>query len=141
MADLIDTFNVAGSGLAAERLRMQTIATNMANARTTRTADGGPYQRRVPVFRAVEVDPFGDELDRAAARVEVEGIQTDGRAPQRIYDPSHPDAGADGYVLMPDINVMQEMVDLMTTSRTYEANASAVEATRDMALRALEIGR
>jgi len=141
MADLIDTFNVAGSGLAAERLRMQTIATNMANARTTRTADGGPYQRRVPVFRAVEVDPFGDELDRAVARVEVEGIQTDGRAPQRIYDPSHPDAGADGYVLMPDINVMQEMVDLMTTSRTYEANATAVEATRDMALRALEIGR
>jgi flagellar basal-body rod protein FlgC len=141
MADLIDTFNVAGSGLAAERLRLQTIATNMANARTTRTADGGPYQRRVPVFRAVEVDPFGDELDRAAARVEVEGIQTDGRPPQRIFDPSHPDAGPDGYVLMPDINVMQEMVDLMTTSRTYEANAAAVEATRDMALRALEIGR
>ena len=141
MADLIDTFNVAGSGLAAERLRLQTIATNMANARTTRTADGGPYQRRVPVFRAVEVDPFGDALDRAAARVEVEGIQTDGRAPQRIFDPSHPDAGPDGYVLMPDINVMQEMVDLMTTSRTYEANAAAVEATRDMALRALDIGR
>ncbi len=141
MADLIDTFNVAGSGLAAERLRLQTIATNMANARTTRTADGGPYQRRVPVFRAVEVDPFGDALDRAAARVEVEGIQTDGRPPQRIFDPSHPDAGPDGYVLMPDINVMQEMVDLMTTSRTYEANAAAVEATRDMALRALDIGR
>ncbi len=141
MADLIDTFNVAGSGLAAERLRLQTIATNMANARTTRTPEGGPYQRRVPVFRAVEVDPFGDELDRAVARVEVDGIQTDGRAPQRIYDPSHPDAGPDGYVLMPDINVMQEMVDMMTTSRTYEANASAVEATRDMALRALEIGR
>jgi flagellar basal-body rod protein FlgC len=141
MADLIDTFNVAGSGLAAERLRLQTIATNMANARTTRTPEGGPYQRRVPVFRAVEVDPFGDELERAVARVEVDGIQTDGRAPQRIYDPSHPDAGADGYVLMPDINVMQEMVDMMTTSRTYEANASAVEATRDMALRALEIGR
>lgn len=141
MADLIDTFNVAGSGLAAERLRLQTIATNMANARTTRTPEGGPYQRRVPVFRAVEIDPFGDELERAVARVEVDGIQTDGRAPQRIYDPSHPDAGPDGYVLMPDINVMQEMVDMMTTSRTYEANASAVEATRDMALRALEIGR
>ena len=141
MADLIDTFNVAGSGLAAERLRLQTIATNMANARTTRTPEGGPYQRRVPVFRAVEVDPFGDELERAVARVEVDGIQTDGRAPQRIYDPSHPDAGPEGYVLMPDINVMQEMVDMMTTSRTSEANASAVEATRDMALRALEIGR
>jgi flagellar basal-body rod protein FlgC len=141
MADLIDTFNVAASGLAAERLRMQTIATNMANARTTRTADGGPYQRRVPVFAASAVDPFGSELDRAVARVEVAGIQTDGRPPQRVYDPSHPDAGPDGYVEYPDINVLQEMVDLMTTTRTYEANASAVEATRDMALRALDIGR
>ncbi len=141
MPDLIDTFNVAASGLAAERLRMQTIATNMANARTTRTADGGPYQRRVPVFAASAVDPFGSELDRAVSRVEVAGIQTDGRPPQRVYDPSHPDAGPDGYVEYPDINVLQEMVDLMTTTRTYEANASAVEATRDMALRALDIGR
>jgi flagellar basal-body rod protein FlgC len=141
MADLIDTFNVAASGLSAERLRLQTIATNMANARTTRTADGGPYQRRVPVFQAAPVDPFGSELDRAVARVEVAGIQTDDRPPQRVYDPSHPDAGPDGYVEYPDINVLQEMVDLMTTTRTYEANASAVEATRDMALRALDIGR
>lgn len=141
MADLIDTFNVAASGLAAERLRMQTIATNMANARTTRTAEGGAYQRRVPVFAASAVDPFGSELDRAVARVEVAGIQTDGRPPQRVYDPAHPDAGPDGYVEYPDINVLQEMVDLMTTTRTYEANASAVEATRDMALRALDIGR
>jgi flagellar basal-body rod protein FlgC len=141
MPDIIDTFNVAASGLAAERLRLQTIATNMANARTTRTAEGGPYQRRVPVFAASPVDPFGSELDRAVARVDVIGIQGDGRPPQRVYDPSHPDAGADGYVEYPDINVLQEMVDLMTTTRTYEANASAVEATRDMALRALDIGR
>ncbi len=141
MADLIDTFNVASSGLAAERLRLQTIATNMANARTTRTEEGGPYQRRVPVFRAAELDTFGNELDRAVASVSVDGIETDGRAPQRVFDPAHPDAGPDGYVLLPDINVLQEMVDLMSANRTYEANASAVEATRDMAMRALDIGR
>lgn len=139
--DLLSTFDVASSGLAAERLRLQTIATNMANAKTTRTADGGPYQRRVPVFEASPLDPFGDELSRAAARVDVKGIETDGRPPLRVYDPGHPDADATGYVSYPDINVLQEMVDLMTTSRTYEANASVVEATRDMALRALEIGR
>jgi flagellar basal-body rod protein FlgC len=140
MADLIDTFNVAASGLAAERLRLQTIATNMANARTTRTADGGPYERRVPLFQSAEVDPFGSELERAAARVEVVGIYGDGRPPTRVYDPSHPDADPDGYVSYPDINILQEMVDLMSTSRSYEANATAVEATRDMAMRALSIG-
>jgi flagellar basal-body rod protein FlgC len=141
MSDLIDTFNVAASGLAAERLRLQTIATNMANARTTRTAAGGPFQRQVPTFEAQQVDPFGDELDRATSRVVVTGIGSDGRPPVRVYDPAHPDADATGYVSYPDIDVMQEMVDLMTTNRAYEANSSVVEATRDMSLRALEIGR
>jgi len=141
MSDVIDTFNVAASGLAAERLRLQTIATNMANARTTRTAAGGPFQRQVPTFEAQQVDPFGDELDRATSRVVVTGIGSDGRPPVRVYDPAHPDADATGYVSYPDIDVMQEMVDLMTTNRAYEANSSVVEATRDMSLRALEIGR
>ena len=141
MSDLIDTFNVAASGLAAERLRLQTIATNMANARTTRTAAGGPFQRQVPTFEAQQVDPFGDELDRATSRVVVTGIGSDGRPPVRVYDPAHPDADATGYVSYPDIDVMQEMVDLMTTNRAYEAHSSVVEATRDMSLRALEIGR
>ena len=141
MSDIIVTFNVAASGLSAERLRLQTIATNMANARTTRTAAGGPFQRQVPTFEARQVDPFGDELDRATSRVVVTGIGSDGRPPIRVYDPTHPDAGADGYVSYPDVDVMKEMVDLMTTNRAYEANSSAVEATRDMALRALEIGR
>jgi flagellar basal-body rod protein FlgC len=141
MADLLDTFNIAASGLGAERQRLQAIASNMANARTTRTAEGGPYQRKVTVFEAESVDPFGDEMDRAAQRVQVAEVKADGRPPVRVYDPGHPDADAEGYVLYPDINVLQEMVDLMTTSRTYEANANAVEATRDMALRALDIGR
>ena len=141
MAELLDTFNIAASGLGAERQRLQAIASNMANARTTRTAEGGPYQRKVTVFEAESVDPFGDEMDRAAQRVQVTEVKSDGRPPVRVYDPGHPDADPEGYVLYPDINVLQEMVDLMTTSRTYEANANAVEATRDMALRALDIGR
>lgn len=141
MSDIIDTFNIAASGLAAERLRLQTIATNMANAKTTRTAAGGPFQRQVPTFEAQQVDPFGDELERATSRVVVTGIGGDGRPPVRVYDPSHPDAGPDGYVLYPDVDIMQEMVDMMSTNRAYEADSSVVEATRDMALRALEIGR
>ena len=141
MSDIIDTFNVAASGLSAERLRLQTIATNMANAHTTRTASGGPFQRQVPIFEAKQLDPFGDELDRATSRVEVTGIRGDGRPPVRVFDPTHPDADANGYVSYPDVDIMQEMVDLMTTNRAYEADSSVVEATRDMALRALDIGR
>ena len=141
MADLLDTFRVAGSGLSAERQRLQAVASNLANARTTRTAEGGPYSRQVTVFEARPVDPFGDELDRAAAAVAVTEVRADGAAPVRVYDPGHPDADAAGYVAYPDIDVMREMVDLMTASRAYEANATVVEATRDMALRALEIGR
>jgi flagellar basal-body rod protein FlgC len=141
MADMIDTFNIAVSGLHAQRERLQTIATNMANARTTRTAEGGPYQRRMPVFSAEAVDPFGDAMDRAAQRVTVTEIATDTRPPVRVFDPAHPDSDAEGYVAYPDINVLQEMVDMMTTNRSYEANASVVEATRDMALTALNIGK
>jgi flagellar basal-body rod protein FlgC len=141
MADLIDTFNIAASGLSAERTRLHTIATNMANARTTRTPEGGPYQRRIPIFSAEAVDPFGTEMDRLSNRVEVTEIAKDPRPPQRVLDPGHPDADAEGYVNYPDINVLQEMVDMMTTNRSYEANASVVESTRDMAMTALNIGK
>jgi flagellar basal-body rod protein FlgC len=139
--DLLSTLDVAGSGLAAQRLRMQTVATNMANARTTRTEDGGPYRRRAPVFEAVPTDPFGDALEQAVSKVEVAEIWESPSEGIRVLDPDHPDADADGYVRMPDINILHEMVDLMTTGRSYEANANVVDATRDMALRALEIGR
>jgi flagellar basal-body rod protein FlgC len=138
--DLLDTFNIAGSGLAAQRLRLQTVASNMANSKTTRTEDGTPYQRRVPVFESETVDPFGDALDRNLAGVEVSGVESIAEFKQ-IYDPSHPDADADGMVELPDINVLEEMVDLMTTARSYEANLKVVDLTREMAMKALEIGR
>lgn len=141
MADILDTFAIAASGLSAERTRLQTIASNMANARTTRTAEGGPYRRQVPVFSAEVIDPFSDSLDAATSRVRVEEIKQDDKPPVRVFDPTHPDADAEGFVAYPDINVLQEMVDLMTAQRTYEANANVVEATRDMAMTALGIGR
>ena len=139
--DILDTLNIAGSGLNAERIRLTTVAANMANARTTKTAEGGPYQRRAPVFEARALDPFGDTLESALASVEVSDIRTFESAGNRVHDPGNPDADADGYVTYPDINIMHEMVDLMTTSRSYEANANVIDTTRDLAMRALDIGR
>ena len=92
------------------------------------------------LFRS-PVNSFGDELERAIGRVNVVGVSTDNRPPMMVYDPSHPDANAQGYVAYPDINIMQEMVDMMSANRTYEANASVVDSTTSMAQRALEIGR
>ena len=141
MADFFDSFAIASSGMGAERLRLTTIASNMANARTTRTPTGGPYQRQVPMFSAQSLDPFGDELDAASSRVVVNGVSKDAAPPVRVFDPTHPDADAQGFVAYPDINVMAEMVDLMTAQRAYDANANVVEATRDMAMTAIGIGK
>jgi len=138
--DLLDTFNIAASGLTAQRVRVQTISSNLANARTTRTDEGGPYQRRAPVFRAQPTQTFGSALDQVLSSVRVDRIARMGGVRQ-VFDPGHPDADGEGYVAMPDIDVIAEMVDLMTASRSYEANINAVNTTRDMALRALEIGR
>ncbi len=141
MADFFDSFAIASSGMGAERLRLTTIAANMANARTTRTPTGGPYQREVPLFASEALDPFGDALQAASSKVVVQGVSKDPAPPVRVYDPTHPDADGQGFVSYPDINVMEEMVDLMTAQRAYDANANVVEATRDMAMTALGIGK
>ena len=138
--NLIDTLSVTASGLTAQRVRLQTVASNMANARTTRTEDGGPYKKRMPVFQT-EADPFGTMLDQAISRVEVTEIAESDAPNVRVFDPGHPDAGVDGYVEYPNVNVLEEMVDMMMTARTYEANTSVVEVTRSMAANALEMGR
>ncbi|MBN2801399.1 MAG: flagellar basal body rod protein FlgC [Deltaproteobacteria bacterium] len=139
--DLLNTLDISGSGLAAQRVRLQTAASNLANARTTRTPEGGPYRRRSPVFQAEAIDPFGSELDRALATVQIERIDVAEGGGQTLYDPTHPDADERGYVTMPDINILHEMADLMTTARSYEANANVIDITRDLANRALDIGR
>ena len=138
---LLDTLQITASGLTAQRLRLQTVASNMANARTTRTEEGGPYKKQMPLLEAVRDEPFGSEMDRAMARVEVMGVVESEEPPVMVHDPGHPDADADGYVAYPNVNVLEEMVDLMTTARTYEANANVLEMTDMMANTALEIGR
>jgi len=139
--NLLDTLQVTASGLTAQRLRLQTVASNMANARTTRTEEGGPYRKQVPVFEAVRDDPFGSDLDRAMARVEVVGVIESDDPPVMVHDPGHPDADSEGYVAYPNVNILEEMVDMMTTARTYEANANVLDVTDTMANTALEIGR
>ena len=139
--NLLDTLQITASGLTAQRLRLQTVASNMANARTTRTEEGGPYKKQMPLLEAVRDEPFGSEMDRAMARVEVMGVVESDEPPVMVHDPGHPDADADGYVAYPNVNVLEEMVDLMTTARAYEANANVLEMTDMMANTALEIGR
>ena len=138
---LLDTLQITASGLTAQRLRLQTVASNMANARTTRTEEGGPYKKQMPLLEAVRDEPFGSEMDRAMSRVEVMGVVESDDPPVMVHDPGHPDADEEGYVAYPNVNVLEEMVDLMTTARTYEANANVLEMTDMMANTALEIGR
>ncbi len=126
---------IAASGLSAERLRMDTISSNIANAETTRTADGGPYVRKIAVFQ----ENYDSELGmRGVKAVE---IKDDPSELQRVYDPSHPDADEEGYLLMPNVNILNEMADMMAASRAYEANVDSLDAQKNMFLKALEIGR
>lgn len=142
--NLLRILQVSSSGLTAERTRLQTTTQNIANAHTTRTEDGGPYMRKMPVFEAREV-PGGEFGDLLGAKLEapvVMDVVEDGREAELVYDPSHPDADPEtGLVAMPNVNVVEEMVDMMTASRAYEANVTAMSATKNMALKALEIGR
>ena len=138
--DFLDVFNVTASGLTAQRVRLQAVASNMANARSTRTEAGGPYQRKMTVFEAREMG-FGDALDQAMATVQVTDVVASDDPPVMHYDPGHPDADAEGYVAYPNVNILEEMVDMMTTSRIYEANTNVVRTTRNLADSAFQIGR
>jgi flagellar basal-body rod protein FlgC len=135
---------ITASGLDAQRTRMNVLASNLANARTTRTANGGPYQRLDPVFQAVPVgtrfgELVGDSAAQAASTVEVSQIRQDQSPPQLIYDPNHPDADARGYVALPNVNVVEEMVNMITASRAYEAGVTAMQSIKGMARSALSI--
>jgi flagellar basal-body rod protein FlgC len=140
---VFSAFEVAASGLNAERTRMNTIASNLANARTTRTADGGPYRRIDPIFEARPVAQLGaaDPVGRAVSAVQVQQIKADDRPPNLVYEPGHPDANAQGYVAYPNVNIVAEMVDMMAASRAYEAGVTSIESVKTMARSALGIGR
>lgn len=128
----MDSFDISASGLSAQRVRLDTIASNLANVETTRTPHGGPYRRLLPVFASRGRNPAG---------VEVIGIAVDPRDPRRVYQPGHPDADTDGFVAYPNVNIVEEMVDLVSATRSYEANAAAYDAAKTMAQRALDLGR
>jgi flagellar basal-body rod protein FlgC len=141
--DLFRNFDISASALTAERLRMDLISNNIANANTTRTKEGGPYTRKVPVFMEVIEEAINSQgrLVSRPAGVKVVRIKPDENPPRLVYDPSHPDANADGYVLYPDINPVVEMVNLISASRSYEANVTAFNSAKDMYRAALDIGR
>lgn len=145
MSDFFDSIDVSASALSAERLRMNTISSNLANAQTTRTPEGGPYRRKDPVFEAQPVQEFSrvlqGEMEVPLHKVKVVDVVSDTKAPKMVYQPEHPDANPDGFVAMPNVNTMEEMVNLITASRTYEANVTAMNVARGMMNKALEIGR
>jgi flagellar basal-body rod protein FlgC len=142
---LFDAIDISGSGLSAERLRMDVTAENLANAQTTRGPNGGPYQRKEVVLQSAQPDGFRTQLTSAmggaapgmgAAQtpggVQAAAIVTDPTAPRQVYDPGHPDANAQGYVSMPNVNPVTEMVDLIASSRSYEANVTAMQTAKSM---------
>lgn len=152
----LDCFETIASGLHCQRVRMDVIAQNLANANTTRTPAGGPYRRKEVIFECsrglpgIKLPPFVRfaaflnavlTSGSPAARVRVAAIEDDPTPPRRVYDPGHPDADAQGYVLMPNVEVPMEMVDLMAAARAYEANAAAMQTVRQSMERALELLR
>jgi len=130
------SIDISASGLYAQRKRMDVIANNIANATTTRTEKGGPYRKQEIVFQA-----HSGKYEPGNGGVEVEAVVESADPPKMVYDPSHPDAGPDGMVAMPNVNIVEEMVDMITATRAYEANVQAINAARLMAAKALEIGR
>ena len=139
--NFLDALNTSATGLNAQRLRMNLISSNMANINTTRTENGGPFKRKDAVFEAVDANHFSHNLEAALTEVQVKEIVDDSRPPILKYDPGHPDADKNGYVAMPNINIIEEMVNMISASRSYEANVSAIKTTKDMAKAALDIGK
>jgi len=145
--DFLSALRISASGLSAERVRVNLAASNLANAESTRGADGKPYRRMDPVLEAT---PFEAELGAASAPampgtglagVRVARIAEDLQPGKRVYNPAHPDAGADGFVTLPNVNPIHEVVNLISAQKAYDANASAVETLKGMAQRALDIAR
>ncbi|MEW5693111.1 MAG: flagellar basal body rod protein FlgC [Candidatus Hydrogenedentota bacterium] len=151
---IYNSYQISGSGLTAQRTRLDVIANNIANAETSRGLDGKPYIRKRVIFQPIGEEiqfrwflPPGDPRYRLGIKnsgegVRILGIEDDRITPfRKIYDPTHPDADKDGYVLMPNINIIEEMVNMIDATRAYEANAQALRAAKTMDQRALDIGR
>lgn len=147
---MFNAFNISATGMTAQRLRMDILSQNAANVKTTRTEDGTPYRRKNVVFVEKPANTFSTILNSytgnrnayAGSGVKVKEIVEDTKTPMNmVYDPSHPDADDNGYVTYPNVNVVTEMTDLIDATRAYEANITAFNATKNMALKAMEIGK
>ncbi len=162
MSNFLNSFDISGYGLSAQRVRVNTISSNIANAQTTRTEEGGPYIRKEVVFKAIDFnqyyndaikdstnsaqyeDPlsegdFGKRVNPAIMSVIVDKISRDDSEPKMKFDPSHPDADANGYVAYPNINPVIEMADLVEATRSYQANVAAFQSAKDMANSAISM--
>jgi flagellar basal-body rod protein FlgC len=142
--DFLTALRISGTGLGVERTRVNLATSNLANAETTRTAAGGPYKRLDPVIQAVA---FPTELGEAQGmngpplEAQISAIVADNTPGKRVYSPGHPDADAEGFVTFPNVNPVHEVVNLMSASRSYEANATAIDTLKSMAQRGLDIAR
>ncbi len=143
--DILKAMQISGSALKAERTRLNIAATNLANVNTTRTVEGGPYKAKSVVFAATPLKPDFqgtlDAADRELRKVEVVEVVEDNTPFKEVHDPSHPDADENGMVQLPNVNSVEQMVDIMSARRAYEANVTALDAVKDMALKALDISR
>ena len=141
--DILNTFRISSSALQAQSTRLNTISSNLANVETTSTPEGGPYKKKSVVFQSTPLS-FQEQLEgirEGVKGVTVTKIAEDTTAPRKVYNPSHPDAKEDGYVEMPNISVLEEMVDMMSATRSYQANVTSIKMAKRMAMKALEIGR
>jgi len=142
--DILNTFRISGSALQAQSIRLNTISANLANVETTSTPEGGPYKKKSVYFQSTPLS-FQEQLEgnmkEGVQGVQVAKITQDQTPPRKVYDPSHPDAQEDGYVEMPNISVLKEMVDMMSATRSYQANVTSIKMAKRMAMKALEIGR
>ncbi len=141
--DVFNTLKISSSALKAQRIRLNTISSNIANIDTTRTPEGGPYQKREVVFQTT--GSFAENLEQSlkgsVQGVEVAAIRANAAPPRMIYDPSHPDADGEGYVAKPNVNLVEEIADMTSATRAYEANVTVIKSAKRMALKSLEIGR
>jgi len=145
---MFDMMDISASGMTAQRLRLDVISNNIANANTTRTNEGGPYQRERVIFQENNKKQFREFLSNSRyfsnskpAGVKVVSIEKDTSPFKILYDPTHPDADADGYVRLPNVNIVTEMVDMISALRSYEANTTAINSAKSILSKALEIGK
>ena len=139
--NFLKSFEISSSGLYAQRKRMDIIASNLANLETTRTEKGGPYRRKMVVMSTKPVKDFDQVLSSKVQGVEIDDIVDDDAPFMKVYNPGHPDADEQGYVLKPNVDLIVEITNMLVAKRNFEANVTAVKSTKQMALKALEIGR